>query len=59
MVDMLKGQLINILLILEIIQWGLLALGIVLILAMGIWYYCRRKRLSSASIEPIIATKST
>lgn len=57
MVNMLKSELINTLMILEIVQWGLVALGVVIIAAMITWYVCRRKRLQSASVEPIYVVK--
>lgn len=58
MSNMLKGDLINILKMLEIVQWVLVGVGAALSISMIIWFALQKKKINpSTSVEPIYAVK--
>lgn len=58
MSNMLKGDLINILKLLDIIQWVLVGVGALLSISMLIWFVLHKKKINpSTSVEPIYAVK--
>ncbi|CAO1333390.1 unnamed protein product [Diamesa hyperborea] len=58
MSNMLKGDLINILKMLDIIQWVLVGVGAALSISMLIWFVLQKKKINpSTSVEPIYAVK--
>lgn len=58
MVNLIKGDLVNVLLLLDIVQWGLVGFGSVLALGMFSLFFCgKNKKLLSASVEPIYSVR--
>lgn len=55
---MLKKDLINILKVLDIVQWVLVGVGAALSLSMLIWFVLHKKKINpSTSVEPIYVVK--
>lgn len=59
MAGLIKKDLINTLLILDIVQWTLVGIGAALIVGMLIWFFLARKRMSKTSSTEIITDQST
>ncbi|XP_070499103.1 sensory neuron membrane protein 2 isoform X1 [Chironomus tepperi] len=59
MAGLIKKDLINTLLILDIVQWTLVGVGAALIVGMLIWYVLARKKMSKTSSTEIITDQST
>lgn len=58
MVNLIKGDLVNVLLLLDIVQWGLVGFGSMLALGMFSIFFCgKNKKLLSASVEPIYSVR--
>lgn len=54
MTDLLKGDLVNVLLLIDILQWTFVGIGAALIVGMLIWFFIARKKATkSLSVEPI------
>lgn len=57
MVDMVNSGLINVLFYLEMVQWGSVGIGLVLIVACSAWFVMKHKKVRSQSVEPIFMIK--
>lgn len=54
MTDLLKSDLVNVLLLIDILQWTFVGIGAALIVGMLIWFFiARNKKTKSLSVEPI------
>lgn len=58
MVDMVNNKLINILFILDTVQWGSVGLGAALLIGCSAWFFINKnKKVRSQSVEPIFTIK--
>jgi lysosome membrane protein 2 len=59
LVGMIKSDLINVLLLVDILQWTFVGIGALLIVGMLIWFFiARRKRVTkTTSVDPMISVK--
>lgn len=57
MVDLVNSSLINILFYLDIVKWGMVALGLALMVGGTAWFFIRKKTVRSQSVEPIFMIK--
>lgn len=54
MTELLKNDLVNVLRLIDILQWTFVGIGAALIVGMLIWYFiARNKKTKSLSVEPI------
>jgi len=55
MTDLVKGDLINVLRLVDIIMWTVVGIGAALIVGMLIWFFIARKRLNQTTSTETIA----
>lgn len=58
MTGLIKKDLINVLLILDIVQWALVSIGAALFISALIWYFLVRKKMSKTSSTEIITDQA-
>lgn len=61
MTQLIKDDLVNVLLLINILQWTFVGIGVALIIGMLIWFFIARKRKvgNSLSVEPIYPANVT
>lgn len=54
MSDLLKGDLTNVLILINVIQWTVFGIGVLMFIGFLVWFFiARRKMKNSVSVEPI------
>jgi hypothetical protein len=57
MTDLIKSDLVNVLLLVQIVQWSCVGIGVVLIIGMTAWFIMKTKKSKvqkTVSVDPII-----
>ena len=58
MVNLIKGDLVNVLILLDFVQWTLIGFGSALAVGMFSYFFCKKNsKLLSASVEPIYSVR--
>lgn len=57
MVDLVNSSLINILFYLDLFQWGSVGTGLVMLVGCTAWFFIKKKKVRSQSVEPIFTIK--
>uniref|UniRef100_A0A336LPC4 lysozyme n=1 Tax=Culicoides sonorensis TaxID=179676 RepID=A0A336LPC4_CULSO len=57
MVDLVNSSLINVLFYLDLFQWGSVGIGIVMLIGCTAWFFIKKKKVRSQSVEPIFTIK--
>lgn len=53
MVELVNSSLINVLFYLEMVQWGSVGIGLVMLVGCSAWFFIKKKKVRSQSVEPI------